>query len=496
MNSGLTLCGRLLCAIVVSEQQLFSDKPESRLHRKSNAIRCVGFAAFSRLRARTSKITNQLSIKMKPHHQLSSLFAAGCVFASLFPAQRVSAAPLNHVGTVFYIDMENHNWTQPNGNVDNSPTSGIEQIKGNPAAPFINGLVDPHSPFAADVSYTNNCYNVLATPSGLNPSIHPSEPNYIWQEGGSNFGVTGDADPYLDTTDAGGNVFAQPNISGLLQNAGLSWKSYQEDIDLVPSAGTVNHPAANSLTSTVAPQAQRTVPLSGFSGTSPAYINPYNSSNQYNFAPKHDGELFFTTTNGGTTTTGDYSTSNPEVPHYLPLQALESDLDNNTVGKYNLITPDQYNDMHTGLTGGFTYNGIHYTGDAANIAQGDNFLRTVVPMIMASKAYKNNGLIVILNDETEKQNSADLTANDFSHSSLEIIISPLAKGNAYHNDALTYTHSSDVETLQEIFPIGPAQGQPFLGQTTTDAAGNRDLSDLFMDHPDHDPDHDCSQNQQ
>jgi hypothetical protein len=428
-------------------------------------------------------------MKTKPRYQLSSL-AAACVLASFLPAQSASAAPLDHIGTVFYIYMENHNWTQPNGNVNTSPTSGIEQIKGNPAAPFINGLVDPHSPFSADVSYTNNCYNVLATPSGNNPSIHPSEPNYIWQEGGSNFGVTGDADPYKDTFDPAGNVFDLPNISGLLQKAGISWKSYQEDIDLVPASGTVNHPGANSLTSTVAPRDQWTVPLSSLSGTSAGYTNPYNSSNQYNFAPKHDGELFFTTTNGGTTTVGDYSTSNPEVPHYRPLQELERDLDHNKVARFNVITPDQYNDMHTGLSGGFTYNGIHYTGDAANVAQGDNFLRTVVPMIMASEAYKHNGLIVIWNDETEQQNSADLTANDTSHSIMEILISPLAKGSAYHNDSITYTHSTDVETLQEIFPIGPKQGQPFIGQTTQDATGNHDYSDLFMDHSDNDHDHD------
>jgi hypothetical protein len=97
---------------------------------------------------------------------------------------------------------------------------------------------------------------------------------------------------------------------------------------------------------------------------------------------------------------------------------------------------------------------------------------------------------VIWNDETEAQNSTDTTENDTSHSIVEIFISPLAKVNAYHNDAITYTHSSDVETLQTIFPIGPEQGHAFLGQTTTDATGNRDYSDLFMDHPDHDHDHD------
>jgi len=406
--------------------------------------------------------------------------AAGACAAGFLALTAASAQPPDRIGTVFYIYLENHNWIQPNGNVDNAPSSGIEQIKGNPAAPFINSLIDPNSPMAVDVSYTNNCFNVLATPSGANPSIHPSEPNYIWQEGGSNFGVTSDADPYKDTTDGGGNVFGLPNLSGLLQSRHIPWKAYVEDIDLVPSSGTVNQPDANSLTGTVAPRDQWTVPLSGFSGTSPAYVNSYNQSNQYNYAPKHVGQLFFTATNGGTATTGDTSPSNPETRHYAPLQALAGDLAHNRVARYNVITPDQYNDMHTRLTNGFTYNGVHYTGDAAQIAQGDNFLRTVVPMIMASEAYKHNGVIVIWSDESEEQGAADATPNDFHHPVAEIIISPLAKGYAYHNDALTYTHSSDVETLQEIFGVGPRHGVPFLGQTTADAAGNHTYADLFM----------------
>jgi len=430
------------------------------------------------MKTQYQKAPHQTS-SMKTHYRhFKSLLVGACAAVGLLAGTAASAHSLERIGNVFYIYMENHNWTQPNGNVDTS-SSGIEQIKGNPAAPFINSLIDPNSPMSAQVSYTNNCFNVLATPSGINPSIHPSEPNYIWQEGGSNFGVTGDADPYFDTTDPGGNVFSLPNISGLLQTVGISWKSYQEDIDLVPTSGTVNHPAANSLTSVVAPRDQWTVPLSSFSGTSASYTNPYNGSNQYNFAPKHDGELFFTTTNGGTTTAGDYSTSNPEVPHYLPLQTLVTDLENNTVAKFNVITPDQFNDMHTGLSGGFTYNGVTYTGDAAKIAQGDNFLRTVVPMIMGSTAYNQNTVIVIWTDETEPQNAADTTQNDFNHTLMEIIISPMAKGHAYHNDNITYTHSSDVETLQEAFPIGPTQGYSFLGQTTTDAAGNHDYSDMF-----------------
>src|SRR5258708_5272761 len=162
---------------------------------------------------------------------------------------------------------------------------------------------------------------------------------------------------------------------------------------------------------------QTTVPLTNFSGTSSTYTNRYNGSNQYNYAAKHDPQVFFTATNGG----NDPSASNPQAKFYSPLEQLSTDLTNNTVAQYNWITPDQYNDMHTALTGGFTYNGVHYTGDAASIAQGDNFLSIIVPQIEASAAFKNNGAIVIWNDETEVDAQLG-TTNGIT--STEIVISP------------------------------------------------------------------------
>jgi phosphatidylinositol-3-phosphatase len=127
--------------------------------------------------------------------------------------------------------------------------------------------------------------------------------------------------------------------------------------------------------------------------------------------------------------------------------------------------------MHTALTGGFNYNGTLFTSGAAAIAQGDNFLSIVVPMIMASDAFKNNGTIIIWNDETEGETQV---AGTFT--STEIVISPLAKGNAYSN-MINYTHSSDLRTMQEIFGIDPDTGTPWIG----DAANATDLSDLFVD---------------
>ena len=46
-----------------------------------------------------------------------------------------------------------------------------------------------------------------------------------------------------------------------------------------------------------------------------------------------------------------------------PLAQLFTDLGLNAVGRYNWITPDQYNEAHSSLNGGFTYQGVHYTGD-------------------------------------------------------------------------------------------------------------------------------------
>ena len=47
-----------------------------------------------------------------------------------------------------------------------------------------------------------------------------------------------------------------------------------------------------------------------------------------------------------------------------------TDLTNNNIGRYNWITPDQYNEWHSSLPGGYTYNGVAYTGDQAAIAEG------------------------------------------------------------------------------------------------------------------------------
>src|SRR4051794_9274311 len=87
---------------------------------------------------------------------------------------------------------------------------------------------------------------------------------------------------------------------------------------------------------------------------------------------------------------------------------------------------------------------------------------------MASQAYKNNGAIVIWNDETEG-------GDDPSRTSTEIVISPLAKGNAF-NDTTLYTHSSDLRALQNLFGVMAPTATGYLGA----AANAPPFSNLFV----------------
>ena len=251
-----------------------------------------------------------------------------------------------------------------------------------------------------------------------------------------------------------------------MQQVGRTWKSYQEDIDLATAS-------SGKLTDLPLPQNQWTVPLVSKNGIfdSASILNAYNDSLQYNYAAKHNPMVFFTDTNGG----NDTSTTNPLAANYAPLQQLEVDLADNKVANYNWITPNQYNDQHSGLSAGFA--GL--TGDSAQIKVGDNALARLVPMIMSSKAYKDGGVIILWWDESEADGETNDIADDFNHTIGEIVISDLAHPNENglpYASPVDMTHSSDLRTMQNIFHVkANSKTSPYLG----DAANATDLSDLF-----------------
>jgi phosphatidylinositol-3-phosphatase len=281
--------------------------------------------------------------------------------------------------------------------------------------------------------------------------------------------VDNDDDPFVPNEDQNlPNVQdGQLHLVRLLTQAGKTWRSYQEDIDLTPVGGQPTN-TGGQLSNVVLPRNQWTVPLTSFSGNFVSGVNQFNGSMQFNYAPKHNPMVLFTDSNGG----DDPTTANPLSQNYAPLQQLFADLASNSVADYNWITPDQYNDMHTALTAGF----MGLTGDAANIRQGDNFLSIVVPMIMASRAYRDHGAIILWWDESE-QDTATANPDDFTHTIGEIVISSLAHPNVNgvpFASSVPLSHSSDVCTMQEIFHVTKPI---FLG----DAENANDLSSLFAD---------------
>ena len=110
-----------------------------------------------------------------------------------------TAPATHHIQTVFIILMENHNWTG-DGNLD---------IKNNPAAPYINKTLVPMG------SHAERYFNP--------PNLHPSLPNYLWLEAGTNFGIFDDGPPSQHP------LPTKLHLVTLLKNANISWKAYLEN---------------------------------------------------------------------------------------------------------------------------------------------------------------------------------------------------------------------------------------------------------------------------
>ena len=318
-----------------------------------------------------------------------------------------------HLDHVFVIMMENH---------------GYSQIVDNPNAPFINEYIKK-------VNIGTNYFAVA----------HPSLTNYLEVTGGSNFGVLNDNSPSWDDptcvtnlstgkpslddgtypaicpirgtgTDAAtplidysnetsppaitavteiDGVHSYPAASGIvgktiadqLEEAGKTWKSYQEDL---PSTGAhlVNYSDGfftnSSNIAAILPQ-QSPTPTTG------------NIVQLY--AVKHDPFAYFQSIQEK----GLGNIVGFEGPH-----GLFDDLSSGRVPHYSYIVPNQCNDQHGKNNGTLacygdpnddgTQNGLN----PALIYQGDLTLRTLVKAIHDSPAWQEgNNAIVVVWDEND-----------------------------------------------------------------------------------------------
>jgi len=212
------------------------------------------------------------------------------------------------IKTVFVIVLENNNWSD---------------IIGNTNAPYINNVLLPQA------SRCEQYYNP--------PDRHPSIRNYLWLEAGTDFGITSNVTPFGFHQNTTNHLVAQ------LQAAGISWKTYQEDIDGLR------------------------VPLTDVNG----------------YAVRHNPFMFFDDVTG---------TNNPDygygIYHVRPYSELASDLADGYTARYNFITPNLCDDGHEVCSPLFN-----------RTAQSDAWLSTEIPRILSSSAYTNNGAVFITWDE-------------------------------------------------------------------------------------------------
>jgi phosphatidylinositol-3-phosphatase len=219
----------------------------------------------------------------------------------------------HNIQTVFVIPMENRNWSD---------------IKGSSEAPYINKTLLPMA------AYANNFINPL----------HPSLPNYITLEAGSDLGVTVDGLP---------SQFAQgthEHLSQQLHNAGISWRAYVESIS------------------------GKDCPLTN--------EGPKDSNGDQEYVPRHFPQIYFK----------DMTNDNDEQSSYCIQHAelfsrLASDLKNKTIGRYNFIVANLCDIGHDPCGGN-------------EVSHFDTWLKEKLPTILNSSQYKaGHVLVIILADE-------------------------------------------------------------------------------------------------
>ncbi|HEU0039373.1 MAG TPA: alkaline phosphatase family protein, partial [Verrucomicrobiae bacterium] len=211
---------------------------------------------------------------------------------SLLPTSALLAG-MPPIQTVFIIVMENHSWAE---------------IKGSTNAPYLNDALLPMA------SYCEQYFSP--------PGLLRSEPNYLWLEAGTNFGIIDNNDPAINHQHTTNHLVAQ------LRAAGISWKTYQEDI-------------------------------------SGDYV-PLTSTNLY--TPRHNPFVFFDDVTGTNDVNDAYA-----IAHIRPYSELAADLAHNAVARYNFLKPNLCNDTHDSCP------------PLDNpILQGDAWLASEVPKILAS----------------------------------------------------------------------------------------------------------------
>ncbi len=141
----------------------------------------------------------------------------------------------------------------------------------------------------------------------------------------------------------------------------------------------------------------------------------YTGGDVYPYAKRHNPFAYLT----------DVVNSQNQLNNLVPFSEFSSDLTNNQLPAYSFIIPNLLDDGHDG-----------------SLSQADSWLKTNIAPLIASSTFQNNGLLVILFDEsfdTDTQHGGGQVA--------AVVISPLAK-KGYQSTTL-YQHQSVCRLLMQ-----------------------------------------------
>ena len=338
---------------------------------------------------------------------LTTLVAVATTASAAAPKPAAGTAYLPPVKHVFVINLENKGYDETWG-----PGS---------AAPYL--------------SQTLRSQGVLL--SSYYGTAHNSQPNYVAQVSGQgpNSQMQADCQTYSNFTGSGtvapgqavgnGCVFptSVPSLPDQLTGKGLAWRGYMEDM------GTpCRHPQVGAVDDT----------------------QKAKVGDQY--ATRHNPFMYF----------HSVIDSPSCADHVVDLSALPTDLGSaSTTPNLSYITPNLCDDGHDAPC---------VDGRAGGLAAADEWLKTWVPRITSSPAFKQDGMLVITFDESDGPQS-DATAccgeGPGPNAALPgitgmgggkvgaLVISPFVKPGTV--SSTSYNHYSLLASVEDLF------GLPYLG---------------------------------
>ncbi|HEX4511992.1 MAG TPA: alkaline phosphatase family protein [Polyangiaceae bacterium] len=302
----------------------------------------------------------------------------------------------------------------PTGAIEHVLTIAFENeasggIYGNALASYFNTLI---STYAAADDYVDDLASAI-----------PSEPHYVEMEAATN--AFSDYTYTLDVPPSASNSSkTKAHLSNLLDAAGISWRAYEEGID--PTTGAC--PVANGAS---------------------------NGPSDSNYVARHDPFVLFqdvSFTNGQPDPNNAYCKG-----HVVDFSQLAGDIANDTIARYDFITPNLCDDMHVQGCGN---ENVQQKVIDAN-AWLETQMKYILPYVLDES---HHAVLFLIWDEPE-----GLPAMPF------VVVSPHVASAGYRSKT-ALGHASYVRSLQEIFGVSPANGVPFLGK----AGGVNDFSDFFQ----------------